>query len=68
LFLFWFLIRTLPSSKPVLETGLIQLAQFGLGVGVAIVSILVSESDIAILQTRIGGRIALTGTIWIDCK
>ena len=63
----WFLIRTLPSSKPVLETGLIQLAQFGLGVGVAIVSILVSDSDVAIQQTRIGDWIDSIGTIWIGC-
>ena len=67
LFLFWFLIRMLPSSKPELETGLIPLAQFGSGVVVAFAPILVSNSDVAIQQTRIGDRIDSIGTIRIGC-
>ena len=66
-FLFWFLILTLPSSKPELEFILIELAQFGLSVVVASVSILVSDSDVAIQQTRIGDRIDSIGTIWFGC-
>ena len=65
LFLFWFPIRTLPSSKPELEIVLIQLVQFGSGVVDAFVSIMVSNSDVAILQTRIGDRIDSICTIWI---
>ena len=62
---FWFLIRTLPSRKPELETGLFQLAQFGSGVVDASISIFVSHSDIAIQQTRFVDRIDSIGKIWI---
>ena len=35
--------------------------------GVASVSILVSDSDVSIQQTRIGDRIVSIGSIWIGC-